>query len=131
MVFDTSALLGILFAEAEASSIVRALAAESTRLVGAPTFVETSAVMQARKGPAGEIALDSLLERMSVQVVPMSVAAAKLARLAYNRWGKGVGDPPVLNFGDCLAYGVAVAERQPLAFKGEDFTKTDVLVFRY
>ena len=61
----------------------------------------------------------------------MSLAAAKLARLAYHRWGKGAGDPAMLNFGDCLAYGVAMAERQPLLFKGEDFAKTDVTVLRY
>ena len=131
MVFDTSALLSILLAEPEASAMIRAAAREAVRIVGAPTLVEASAVMRARRGAGGEIALDSLLERMGTQVVPMSLVAAKLARLAYHRWGKGVGDPAVLNFGDALAYGVAMAERQPLLFKGDDFAKTDVMVLRY
>jgi ribonuclease VapC len=131
MVFDTSALLSILFDEPEAEAMVRAAAREGVRLIGAPTLVEASAVMRARKGPGGEIALDSLLERMGTQVVPMSLAAAKLARLAYGRWGRGVGDPALLNFGDCLAYGVAMAEQRPLMFKGDDFAQTDVLVQRY
>ena len=131
MVFDTSAILSILFAEPEAKAMIRAAAREGVRLIGAPTLVEASAAMRARKGPGGEIALDSLLERTGTQVVPMSLAAAKLARLAYSRWGKGVGNPAVLNLGDCLAYGVAMAEGKALMFKGDDFAKTDVTVLRY
>jgi ribonuclease VapC len=131
MVFDTSALLTILLGEPEAEAMIRAVAREGVRLIGAPTLVEASGVMRARKGPGGEVALDSLLERTGTQVVPMSLAAAKLARLAYNRWGKGVGEPAVLNLGDCLAYGVAMAEQRPLMFRGDDFAQTDVTVLRY
>lgn len=131
MVLDTSALLAILFAEPEADAMVRALASDPRRLVGAPTLVEASAVMRAKKGGAGEVALDGLLERLGVETAPMSVAAARLARLGYSRFGKGVGDPAVLNYGDCLAYGVAMAEREPLLFKGDDFARTDVEVASY
>ena len=91
MVFDTSALVAILLAEPEATAFVHAIAADETRLVGAPTLVEAAAVMHAKKGTGGEVALDALLERLSIQVVEMSIPAAKLARLAYARFGKGVG----------------------------------------
>jgi ribonuclease VapC len=131
MVLDTSALLAILLAEPESQAMVRAVAEDERRLVGAPTLVEASAVMLAKKGGAGEVALDALLERLGVEVVPMSVGAARLARLAYARFGKGVGDPAVLNYGDCLSYGVAMAEREPLLFKGDDFAHTDVAVVAY
>jgi ribonuclease VapC len=131
MVLDTSALVAILFAEAEAEDMVRAVGADDRRLVGAPTLVEASAVLFARKGSAGEVALDALLERLSIEVVAMSVGAARLARLAYARFGKGVGDPGVLNFGDCLAYGVAMTEREPLLCKGDDFLHTDVAIVPY
>lgn len=111
--------------------MVRAVAKDPTRIVGAPTLVEASAVLTARKGSGGEIALDALLERMKIEVVPMSVDAARLARLAYARFGKGVGDPAVLNYGDCLGYGVAMAAREPLLFKGDDFSRTDVAAVEY
>jgi ribonuclease VapC len=126
MLLDTSALIAILFAEPEAAAMVRAISRDPVRLIGAPTLVEASAVMTARKGSGGEVALDALLERMKVEVVPMSVDAARLARLAYARFGTGVGDPAVLNYGDCISYGIAMAERQPLLFKGDDFPRTDV-----
>jgi len=131
MVLDTSALLAILFAEPEANAMVRALSADPRRVVGAPTLVETSAVLRAKKGGAAEVALDALLERLGVEIVAMGLPAARLARLAYGRFGKGVGNPGVLNYGDCLAYGVAMAEREPLLFKGDDFARTDVSAARY
>lgn len=131
MVLDTSAILAILLAEPEADPMVRAIAAAESRILGAPTLVEASAVMQARKGPGGDLALDALLRRIGAQVAPMSDAAVSLARLAYGRFGKGVGDPGVLNYGDCLAYGVAMSLGEPLLFKGDDFPQTDVTAAAY
>jgi ribonuclease VapC len=87
--------------------------------------------MQARKGSNGDLALDALLKRLRVETVPFSETAARLARLGYARFGRGVGSPAVLNLGDCYAYGTAMALRQPLLFKGEDFRQTDVLVAEY
>jgi ribonuclease VapC len=131
VVLDTSAILAILFDEPEAETMVRAIVRDPVRRVGAPIIVEAAAVMTARKGPGGEVALDALLERLDIEVVPMTVAASKLARLAYARFGRGVGDPGVLNYGDCLAYGFAMAEREPLLFKGDDFKQTDVPATSY
>jgi ribonuclease VapC len=42
-------------------------------------------------------------------------------------FGKASGHPAKLNFGDCMAYAVAVALRAPLLFKGRDFGQTDVM----
>jgi ribonuclease VapC len=61
----------------------------------------------------------------------MSVAAARLARLGHARFAKGLGEPAVLSYGDCLAHGVAMAERESLLFKGDDFARTDVEVASY
>jgi ribonuclease VapC len=126
MVIDTSALLAILLSEPEADALVGAIVSAETRLVAAPTLVEAAAVMVARKGPPGEVALDALLQRLEIQVVPMSPEAAAFARAAYARYGRGVGSPGVLNFGDCLAYGVARATGEPLLFKGDDLAWTDI-----
>jgi uncharacterized protein with PIN domain len=69
VVLDTSAILAILFAEPEAALMVGALAlGADRRLVGAPTWVEAAAILLARKGPAGGVALDALLQRLGVEV---------------------------------------------------------------
>ena len=125
MVIDTSALLAILFGEAGAEALVVAIGADERRWVSAPTLVEAAAVLIARKGPEGEIALDALLQRLGIEVVGFGAEAAAHARAAYRRFGRGVGSPGVLNYGDCLSYGAALAADEPLLCKGEDFPRTD------
>jgi len=131
MVIDTSALLAILLGEVEAEATVRAVAKAETRLVGTPTLVEASAVIQARKGPGGDLALDALVRRLSIETVPFTDTAAALARLAHGQFGKGTGSPGVLNYGDCQAYGMSMSLREPLLFKGGDFHETDVTALVY
>lgn len=131
VIIDTSALIAILFDEPPAARLVDAIAAAESCRVGAPTLVETAAVMNVRKGPAGEIALDALLARLGIVVAPFTADAAAGARAAYQRFGGGVRSPGVLNFGDCLAYGVAKAAGEPLLFVGDDFARTDVEVAHY
>lgn len=131
MIIDTSALLAILLDEPESTALVSAISAASVRLIAAPTLVEASAVLHGRKGPSGDVALDALLHRLSVITVDMNSAAAAFARDAFRRFGKGVGNPAVLNYGDCLAYGAAMATGQPLLFKGADFAQTDIAAVLY
>jgi len=126
MVIDTSALIAILLREEEAARIVDSIAADPLRVVGGPTLVEASAVMLGKRGPQGVVALDALLHDLDIEIVPMSKDAARLARDAYARYGKGVGSPGVLNYGDCLSYGVAKDRNEPLLFQGEDFPQTDI-----
>ena len=126
MVIDTSALIAILFGEPEAGRFIAAIADDSTRLIGAPTLVEAGAVMIAKTGLTGSVALDALIQRLDLKVEPFSDTAADFARSGYAKYGKGVGSPSVLNYGDCLSYGVAQALSQPLLFKGDDFSRTDV-----
>lgn len=131
MVIDTSALLAILLGEPEASRLTQAIDAAPVRIVGAPTLVEAAAVMLARKGDTGEIALDALLRRLDIQAVPLSIDAAAFARVGFKRFGKGIGGPGVLNYGDCFSYGVAMACEEPLLSKGNDFARTDVNIAPY
>ncbi|MEO7501334.1 MAG: type II toxin-antitoxin system VapC family toxin [Gemmatimonadaceae bacterium] len=126
MIIDTSALIAILFGEPDADGIVDAIEKDPARLIGAPTLVEVGAVMLAKKGPGGVVALDALIQRLDITVELFSPSASDFARSAYARFGKGVGSPAVLNYGDCLSYGVAQALGEPLLFKGEDFPQTDV-----
>lgn len=44
------------------------------------------------------------------------------------KWGSGHGHPAELNFGDCFAYALAKSMGEPLLFKGDDFSRTDVAI---
>jgi ribonuclease VapC len=131
VVIDTSAIIAILFGEAESSTMVTAIRADEIRKMGGPSLVEAHAIMFAKKGKGGTVALDALLERLGIEVEPFSNDAAQFARQAYSKYGKGVGSPPVLNYGDCMSYGLAQSLNQPLLFKGDDFAQTGIERVRY
>lgn len=125
MVIDTSALLAILFDEAEREVFIALLAAAEDGLISAGTLLEGSIVMQARTGDDGVADLDELLATAAVRCVAVDQTQAHLAREAFERYGKGRA-PADLNFGDCFAYALAKATDRPLLFKGDDFAHTDV-----
>jgi ribonuclease VapC len=125
MVIDTSALIAILFGEPEALSLARAVADESRKLISAFNALETGIVIEARKGEAGGRELDLLLHRAQIEIVAMNADQAELARTAWRKYGKG-NHPAGLNIGDCCAYALAKYSGEPLLFKGNDFSQTDI-----
>jgi ribonuclease VapC len=70
--------------------------------------------------------VDDLLAAAQIVIEPVSPAQARIAREAYRDFGKGSGHAAGLNFGDCFAYALARATGEPLLYKGDDFSHTDV-----
>jgi ribonuclease VapC len=66
------------------------------------------------------------LARLDIEVVDMTTVAGECSRDACARFGKGVGSPGVLDYGDTLSYGVARAADEPLLFTGNDLPETDI-----
>jgi ribonuclease VapC len=126
MVIDTSALVAILFDEPERGRFTQKIGSDDTRLISAATVVETSLVVETRKGELGRSQLDLFIHEAGLDVVPFDAAQADLARLAWRLYGKG-NHPARLNFGDCFSYALAKAAGEPLLFKGNDFLQTDIL----
>ena len=90
------------------------------------TVLELGIVVDGRGLPRLSRRVDALLEAHQVSIVDFTAEHAEAAREAYRRFGKGSGHRARLNFGDCIAYAVATVEGEPLLFKGQDFTHTDV-----
>jgi ribonuclease VapC len=125
MVIDSSAALAILLGEVENDLFASAIDADPTRIMSAVSVLETSIVVEARKGPAAGRELDLFLHRGRIDIVPFNAHQLEVARDAYRRYGKGF-HRAALNFGDCCAYALAAASGEPLLFKGGDFTHTDI-----
>ena len=125
MVLDTSALLALLLDESEAEEFRTAVEDDATRLVSAATLLETALIIEARKGEPGGRELDILIHKAEIVVVPVEAEQVTEARRAYRRFGKG-RHAAGLNFGDVFAYALARTSGEPLLFKGNDFTKTDI-----
>ena len=60
------------------------------------------------------------------RIIPFTAEHAASCRVSGAVYMVGDHHPARLNFGDCLVYGVAKAEREPLLFKGDDFSQTDI-----
>lgn len=125
MVVDTSAVLALLLDEPEAETFRVAIEDDDTRLVSAATLLETALVIEARKGEAGGRELDLLVHKAAIAVVPLDEEQVAEARRAWRRFGRG-RHAAALNFGDLFSYALARTSGEPLLFKGDDFTRTDV-----
>ena len=125
MVIDTSALIAILLGEPEGEAFARAIADDSIRLISAPTALEAGIVIEAKKGETGGRELDLLIHRARIEIVSMNEEQTEIARTAWRKFGKG-RHPAGLNIGDCCSYALAKHAGEPLLFKGDDFSKTDI-----
>ena len=125
MVLDTSAVVTILFDEPERRTFTEAIQADPVRLISAANLLESAILVEARRGePAGR-ELDLLLHRAQVNTADVDAEQVEVARRAWRRYGRG-RHAAALNFGDCFAYALAVSSGEPLLFKGDGFTRTDV-----
>jgi ribonuclease VapC len=130
VVMNTSALVALLSMEPEADRLARALEADPHRLISAATLTEAAIVIEARYGKAGGRELDLLVAKASLSVQAVDAQQVEVARNAWRRYGKG-RHAAGLNYGDCFSYALAKTSGEPLLFKGEDFSQTDIAVVAY
>ena len=125
MVIDSSALLAILLDEPERTIFSTRIDADDIRLASTATLLETSMVVLARLGDKGAAELETLLHVVEVEPAPFTARQLRLSIDAFRRFGRG-RHPAALNFGDCFSYALAAATGEPLLFKGDDFSQTDI-----
>ena len=128
MVIDTSALMAILQDAPERRALNEAIEAADSRAMSVATFVEVSIVIESRYGTDGLRDLDLFLDRAGIELVSVDVEQGKAARDAFSRFGKG-RHPAGLNLGDCFAYALARVLGEPLLYRGDDFSRTNVITF--
>ncbi len=127
LVVDTSVLIAILLHEEGWQAFAVLLRDEPFIYLSAATYLELFVVVQRRLGSKSKPAAERLLGELRTKVVPFDHEQAEVARTAYATYGKG-RHPAALNFGDCFSYALAKHLNQPLLFKGNDFSQTDVLI---
>jgi ribonuclease VapC len=122
VILDSSAVIAIVRDEPEQREFATLIGDDPAPLISAPTLLECLLVSGAgRAHKVGE-----LLQVAGVDIVPFDESHARVAAAAHAAYGKGSGSQAGLNFGDCMTYALAKVTGQPLLFKGDDFTHTDV-----
>jgi ribonuclease VapC len=126
MIVDSSAIIAILRDEPEAPACAKAIASAKARRVSAVSYVEAAVVIDVGRDPVASRRFDDLCREAQLVIEPVTESQARIAREAYRDFGKGSGHSAALNFGDCFSYALAKATGEPLLFKGDDFTRTDL-----
>ncbi|MDK4701654.1 type II toxin-antitoxin system VapC family toxin [Rhizobium sp. CNPSo 4062] len=128
MIVDASAIIAIMFEEAEAADCMVALQTDAQRLISAVNYVEAGTVMAGRvtEGDRREAIadLDEFLTEFRIEIASIDENLARAAMKARVEYGFGTRGG--LNFGDCFAYALAKRHSAPLLYVGDDFALTDV-----
>src|SRR5215212_1740574 len=127
MVIDTSALLAIVWHEPEREVFLDIILSTWDQAVSAVSYFEASILIATRKRNVLAVTLlDDMMLELQPAVVQVDSEMVLAARSAYFRFGKGF-HPARLNFADCFSYTLSKQRNEPLLFKGNDFSQTDII----
>jgi len=125
VILDSSAILAIVLREPDRFRFVDALLDDGPRRMSVANWLEATMVVDRRGGALSVNRFEEFIHDAQVELIPVSVSQASIARRAWRMFGRG-NHPARLNYGDCFAYALAKETREPLLFKGNDFAQTDV-----
>jgi ribonuclease VapC len=126
MIIDSSAIVAIVRVEIDAETLSEIIEAASAIKISAASYLESSIVIDGYRKPELSARFDQFIEEMKLEIEPVTAEQVRIARQAYRDYGKGSGHRANLNFGDCFSYALARVKREPLLYKGDDFTHTDL-----
>jgi ribonuclease VapC len=125
MIVDSSAIIAIVLEEADYERYLDAIVeADACRML-ASNWLEAAMVVDRRGDLEVGRRFDKLFAETQIEVVDFTMEHAQIARRAWHRFGKR-RHLAQLNYGDCMAYALAATSGEPLLFKGNDFSKTDI-----
>jgi len=116
MIVDTSAIIAILLDEPEKPHFIAKILGEEKCTMSAGSWIELSAVLT-RRNDDRTAALYRLIDRLAIEIAPVTVDQSRIGHDAYRQYGRGSGHPANLNFGDCFAYALSRATGEPLLFR--------------
>jgi ribonuclease VapC len=125
MVIETSALVAVALQEKGFEEYVFKMADADRRSLSAASYLEASIVLLNRRGPEAVLDLDRTIAGLEIEIVPVTAVQSRIGRQAHADFGKG-RHPAKLNLGDCFSYALAKQRNEPLLFKGNDFSQTDI-----
>ena len=125
MIVDTSALLAVIFNEPDEPRVAAAMVDAASLRMSAANWVEAALVVDSRRSPRAKARFEDLIEELGVELMPVTIEAAYLSRIAHIDYGRG-NHPARLNYGDCFAYALAKMTGEALLFIGSDFAQTDI-----
>jgi ribonuclease VapC len=126
IVVDSSSVLAILLEESDKSLFLDVILRAERAYMSVGSVLECSMKLQRRRGIGSDQEVDNFIDASRCLVTDIDSTQLMTARAAFGKYGKGIGHPAQLNFGDCFSYALAKTRNLPLLFKGNDFSLTDI-----
>lgn len=82
-------------------------------------------VITGRRGEVGQRESVQIANELGIEIVLTDRALVEAAYQGWLRYGKR-RHAAGLNYGDCFSYALAKLRQEPLLFKGDDFSQTDI-----
>lgn len=139
MYIDASAIVSLLAHEDDAPQTAAKLDQATTPFFVTPLTIYEAVLSLARKSadrqrvPLTAQLIDQasdlvagFLIRIGADQMAITPEIGHAAVEAAKIYGRGIGHPARLNFGDCFVYAAVKSLGVPLLYKGEDFAQTDI-----
>ena len=126
IVVDTSIVIAIIKDEPEAATFVDILDESQMTIMSVVSYVEAHMVTNDRRLRTEAADVDNVLAAAGIEVVDVTRDQAGLAVSAFLAYGKG-RNRARLDLADCFSYALAKSRGAPLLFKGDDFSRTDIV----
>lgn len=130
MFIDTSVIVALLADEPDAGSYAEQISEAEACFTSGLVILEASmrlATLLDLDPVLVEASVRALLDEAAIAVLPIDGTIATAAVQAFANYGKGRGHPAQLNLADCMSYACAKVHDVPLLFKGNDFSRTDIV----
>jgi ribonuclease VapC len=142
MFFDASAIVAIVSGEKEAAVLLEKIDTAQLPIHYSSLVVFEAVIALVRKKKISlygensstpavlieetkQLVLD-FLAQIGATEIDLPAGLHETALDVAKTYGRFVGHPAQLNFGDCFAYAAAKTLKSPLLFVGEDFAQTDI-----
>jgi ribonuclease VapC len=125
VIVDSSALLAVLLDELEGDRFIEILEATDLIRMSVASYLEATISLDRKSKTTRRASLDAFISEFEINLVPVTVEQIHIASDAFFTFGKG-RHRAALNFGDRFSYALAKAYSEPLLFKGNDFSQTDI-----
>ncbi len=111
--------------EPDSDAYLDAVMTAPVRRMSVANWLEATMVVDGRGTDNAIARFEEFMDGARIELVPVSLGQATIARRAWRVYGRG-NHRARLNYGDCFAYALAKETGEPLLFKGDDFSQTDI-----
>ena len=118
-------MVAILYKEPEAAAFAQLIHDADVCRMSVANYVELAMVVESQLGSEAMQQTQAFFRRAAIAIEPVTADTGNSPGTPFSILAEAAIRAG-LNFGDCFSYALAKATGEPLLFKGNDFSQTDI-----